>query len=632
MRPSIRCAAVVSVAAVAMLALPPARAHALINPKFTPVNLVRESGVILELNFRPELRNGKLNAVVKQVLKGKSESKSIEIDLTGTAYPDQARLLERRVKDWEARPVLMFIGGWSGKPGDQTGAPEEQPGESRKAYVHVEGMWLVLSEDDKGVWGFDEVSQPLVATWNGGTDMLLRAVSYILKDPAPEVPVKTGATWASAIQFARVPGKVSMLLPVDLNGDGLPMLFIASDQGDRLFAFTGKTFQDVTAAHKLQSRSLAAAWGDFNADGRLDLVSWDGKTLTVHAQDRDGTFTASPGGDFRGECTGLGAVDIGTPGKAGVMISTNSVPLLLPPGAEGVPAAVVPDKWPGGDLGRAGPCLAADFDGDGLCDILQLLARGSVLYRGVKPGAFGAPVACAVALGQGRTSACLGDWDADGLLDVFTTAEDGLRLWQNLGGGRFVESFKLSGELGYISKPGAVAGCTGDLNNDGRQDLVVLYPALAPQTFFNRGFRSFGISLSLDLERGELLAEAVKGQQAGCVADFTADGAQDLAMVLNDGQAVLLVRTPSGTDLCVHAILPPNSGFAGPVTVSGAAEDRPLGAWNVYAGGSAGFIARPDAGPVTIRWQFPGQKPQTRTVILEHKPVTFALVPLAPGK
>lgn len=615
-----------------ILAVSAGSLHALINPRFTPVHMVRQSQAILELRFRPKVRGDRVTALVKQVLKGQAEGKTIEIDLTATAYPDRARFVEKRLKDCGDRPALMFIGEWPAEPGEEwAAAMGRPPPQGRKAFVHFDGIWLVLFEEEAG-WGFDEVSQPLIATWNGGTDMLLRGVTYILKDPAgADMPVRTGVVWAGTVEFARVPGKVSLVLPVDLKLDGTLTLFVASDEGDRLFTLAGKTARDVTAAHGLRSRSLAAAWGDFNGDGLLDLASWDGKTLTLHLQGQDGTFSPSAGGNVP-ECIGLTAASVGADGKAGLVVATKGVPLQLVPGAGAVPTPLADGKWPGKNFGQPGPCLAADFDGDALPDVLQVLARRSLLYRGTGVGTFAPPVACTVALGRGRGGASSGDWDGDGLLDVFTAAEDGCRIWQNLGAGRFAESIKLSGEVGYIAQSGAVEGHTGDLNNDGRQDILILYAAIAPQVFFNRGFRSFGYSLSLDIERSNLLPPALKGQQAGCLADFTGDGAQDVAMVLNDGQVVLLVRAPTGADLCARAILPGKSGFVGPVTVGGSTEDRLLGAWNVRPGGPGAFFARPEAGPVTIRWRFPGQNPQSREVILEQRPVTVVLEPPADRK
>ena len=440
-------------ATVAVLAWMPAESQALINPKFTPVHLVEQSQVILELKFQGEIKRGKAVATVIRTLKGKSKKQTLEFDLTSTAYADQAALVRKTLKQAKDRPALMFCGSLGDKPGEQPAQPATPEARSGKAYVHLEGMWIALDEDDQGLWAFDQVSQPMVATWNGGTDMLMHAVEYILKSPAAEMPVKTGVTWAAALVAGRVPGKVSAAVPVDLAGDGRLLLMVASDAGDRLIAFSGNSVADVTAKHHLQSKSLAFAWADFNADGRLDLASWDGKSLTIHVQGPDGTFSPSEGGKVT-ECIGLSAVDVGTKGKAGLIISTHAAPLLLLPGPTATPTPLAAGAWPGGELGSPGPCLVADFDNNGLPDVLQPLAQGSLLYRGTRPGSFAPPVACPVALGPHPARICPGDWDGDGLLDLFVAGEDGCRLWQNLGGGQFLECVKLAGEVGYAAPSG----------------------------------------------------------------------------------------------------------------------------------------------------------------------------------
>jgi len=610
-----------------VLAFCAGEAAALINPKFTPVHLVKQSQVILQLKVRPESGGGKLIFTVENVLKGKQDNKTVEIDLTVSSYPDQARFADKVARESSDKLALMFVGAWSDKPGDQPEGAEPMPfAEARRAYVHMEGVWLVLV-DNNGAWKFEQMSQQLVATWNGGTDMLLRAVKYVTQDADAEVPVRTGTTWGRVLKLGKIGGKVAAAVPVDLKGTGVPILFVASDAGDRLFACTDGTSEDLTGKCKLQSKSAAFAWSDFNGDGRLDLASWGGKTLTIHQQGADGTFTVSAGAGELTECIGLSALDVGTPGRPGLLISTKGVPMLLRPGAEATPRKLADGEWPGKNLGTAGACVLADFDGDGLPDVVQPLANGGLFYKGTGLGVFATPVACPVATGEGAGSACLGDWDADGMLDIFIPGNDRCRLWQNLGGGRFIDMMKLTGELGYIAKGSAVVGCLGDLNNDGRQDLTILYSAMSPQSFFNRGFRTFGFSLSLDLSRGTLLPEATGGQSAGCIADFTGDGAQDMALVLNDGQCVVVVRTPTGADLCARTVLSLKSGWTGPVKVEATAENRMLGAWNVYAGGSPAFLSRSDAGPLKITWRFPAQAEQSKDVVLEDKPLTVVIEP-----
>jgi hypothetical protein len=88
---------------------------------------------------------------------------------------------------------------------------------------------------------------------------------------------------------------------------------------------------------------------------------------------------------------------------------------------------------------------------------------------------------------------------------------------------------------------------------------------------------------------------------------------------------VLVVRA-AGNDLAGRLLLPPKSG-PGPVRAWGAVQTRGLGAWNVRSGLCEGFVTRPDPGPVTVTWQFPGGKPQSQEIILETKPVNVVLKP-----
>jgi hypothetical protein len=158
------------------LAFQAGEASALINPKFTPVHLVNQSDVILRLKANPESPDGRMTFAVEGLLKGKDESKTIEVDLTATEYPDQAQFVAKMAKESADGRALMFIGALPGGPEAAQPAAE---GAGRRAFLQMDGTWLALA-DNKGVWKFEQTSQPMVATWNGGTDMLEREIKYIL--------------------------------------------------------------------------------------------------------------------------------------------------------------------------------------------------------------------------------------------------------------------------------------------------------------------------------------------------------------------------------------------------------------------------------------------------------------------
>ena len=143
-------------------------------------------------------------------------------------------------------------------------------------------------------------------------------------------------------------------------------------------------------------------------------------------------------------------------------------------------------------------------------------------------------------------------------------------------------------------------------------------------SYFNRGFRCFGYAPEIDAENTQLDgARAAKlGQQAGVVADFNADGAQDLAMVTADGQVWILWRDVSkGRQLGVS--VSPSAATHGPINVIGFDGTRSLGVQPVAAGASA-FFCRRSKGPIKLRWQTEPNTWQDHQVIV-LKPMRLQL-------
>jgi len=549
--------------------------------------------------------------------------------LSTATHKEWAKAVKDRAANMGAAPVLFFAGKYK----EEADRDPEDAG-----FLHLDGDWLRLAAGKDGNWEMIGNDTGMKGTWDGGTDMLLLCIQYILTDPSPEVPTGIGCQWADKCRrtLGKLDGRVTGMQAVDLAGDGRLALFVAAESGDRLYLWDAKKsdFQDVTAAKKLASRSQAAAWADFNADGRLDLASWDGKALTIWLQGADGTFPAQGAAvavELKGGCLGLDALDVGGVGGPGLLVSTKGPPVLLKPSKDGAlqPAGALD---PGGAdvaaLGAERRCLMADLDGDGFPDVLQLFEKGSLVYVGKGPGAFAPARKCAIATGKGASAACAADLDMDGQLDVYTVSEEGCRLWWNRGKLDFADTFRYSGEMSYTAGPGAVACQPCDINADGRQDMALFFSAGIPHIFFNRGFRSFGKSLNFTDERVAEIKECEAGQQAGSVEDFNGDGAQDLALAAKDGTVYVFLRKvfDGETPLYVRAALP-GAGPAGPVTVTGWEGKRCLGAWNVAAGSPGAVLARPGAGEIRVRWQFPGGKPQEKVLEVEGKPARLVLKP-----
>jgi hypothetical protein len=598
-------------------------ARAYINPKFTPKDLEKDSELILLLEFKNAEDTGKAVATVKKVLKGDCKDKQVTFDLLAMAEPVQAQGKEVMATIAGGdREALLFAGKFEAE-----GTSIEGGGGKVAGLLHNGGRWSIMSLADNKLWEMEKIDEKMLGTFSGSTDMLVRCMTYIMTDANADVPVEEKVEWGGKIQIGKTDRKINTAAAVDLAGDGKLAAFLASDAGDLVYRWNGKTLEDVTPKLALRSKSSVFAWGDFNGDGKLDLASWDGKQLSLHCQQADGTFAAATvhaGDALKNGCLSLSVLDVGRNGKPGLLLGTKASPVVLTfkedGSAEGKP--LVTGDLPAGDLGEAGRCVLADFDGDSFPDVVQLFSKGGLFYKGTTPGAFAPPVKNQVGFGKGPYSVCLGDYDHDGLPDILVVSLDGVpALYQNLGGGKFKNMLPGSGSFGYISKSGGIGCQTIDISNDGRQGIFVTYAAgLAPQIFFNRGFRCFGLARKMDAQAQALLPQAAQGQQAGCVADFTGRNAMDMFLVLSSGELWLLPRRVDEAALGVLATLSAKSPCAGPLVVTAFDQNkRPLGGWTVSAGEPGALFGMSEPGPLTLKWRLPGGQVQQKEVVVEGK-------------
>jgi FG-GAP-like repeat len=248
----------------------------------------------------------------------------------------------------------------------------------------------------------------------------------------------------------------SEIAAVDLDGDGVPDLVIA--EGLRVLRGSGDgTFREVYRYGPIAASPLA--FGDFDGDGRLDAVVWNGRSgLTIMPGKGDGTFAqerqiAVPGGggvtavaDFNGDGRPDLAVSAGdslrvlfgkddgsfVPGQplAGVRAGVNIVAadldrdgwidMVVAHAGDDI-STVLLNTGGGafrvaGTVPSSGQLRIADIDGDGIPDVL---VHGGVLvvYRGKGDGTFEA----GQVYGAGGSDFAVADFDGDGRPDVVAT-------------------------------------------------------------------------------------------------------------------------------------------------------------------------------------------------------------------
>lgn len=586
-------------------------ALALINPNFTPVTLVDESQQIWSLALKKGDKDLVFTGENVTVLKGDKPDKALVFDCGLALNEDTGKYLADHINRFGSGTVLLFTGKFSDED-NEGGMGHVDGDDTQKFFLHVGGKWIDTFLDDDGkTLGLLMVNSHMEGTWAGSSDMLLRAVKYKLADPSADFPVVVGASWRQPVKVGSVAGALSVR-GVDIGSDGKNYLWVTSDKGDRLLAYDNafKGVKDVTESKKFTAKTAVGAWGDFNGDGTLDLASYDGKTLALHAQKEDGTFEAKTVGvaaEALSGCKTILALDAGQTGQASLLICGAAAPKLIKNINDGKIQPIA-DGWDqASDFGNCAVSLIADLDNDNIADVLCIFERGSLLFKGKGNGVFDKGVKTAIAGGMKLYNACLADFDSDGRLDVFTVCEERARIWQNEGGNKFAEYLNVSGEIAYISKPNCIDCVTCDVNNDGLQDVLMVYNDIGAQIFFNRGFRSFGHAHGLDIGENQLLEIAEHGQKSGCIFDMDGDGGQDMVLLLPNDELWFFQRSDDdGQPLAAIAALPAKHAFKGPVSVTGWVGDRLLGAWSIMPGTSDAFFGVRDAGVVTIKWQIPG--------------------------
>jgi hypothetical protein len=266
-------------------------------------------------------------------------------------------------------------------------------------------------------------------------------------------------------------GRLDVLVAGNTNSNpaGMPVTQLYGNDGNGVFTAVPSVLPGVTYG--------SAAWGDFNNDGQLDLVL----TGTTNAQ-ASGAFSRIYRNN-NGTLTDIGAAlpavfyssaawgDFDNDGRLDLLIvgSTNG-------GASGVISRVYRNNGDGtfrllAELPGVlqGSVACADLDRDGALDIVltgieQNGLRVAWVFRNNKDGTF---TLVSSLSGVSSGSLALGDFDGDGWPDVLLTGAGLTRVYRNLGNFVFSNFGVNMPSVTYAS------AAWGDFNNDGRLDILL---------------------------------------------------------------------------------------------------------------------------------------------------------------
>jgi len=335
----------------------------------------------------------------------------------------------------------------------------------------------------------------------------------------------------------------------DFNNDGFDDLFVTSVGPDHLFKNNGNgTFTDVTQKAGVSDPrfSTGAAFLDYDNDGRLDLFVTNYVGFDI---DHLPPFGEDPTCQFKGVPVQCGPR--GLPGAGDSLFHNNG---------DGTFTDVSKKAGVADSRGYYGlDVVGSDFDGDGWIDIF--VANDSTpnfLYHNNGNGTFseiGFESGTALDKNgneQGCMGVTLGDYNHDGLLDLFITNFDDEYnvLYRNAGRGSFVDVSYESG-VAMISLPYVGWGTKFfDYDNDGWLDLFVANGHAYPQRdryrqrkLLHRNNRD-GTFSEVAAQFGSALMEE-RASRGTAFGDIDNDG--DVDIVVNDLDSVpQLLRNDGG--------------------------------------------------------------------------------------
>lgn len=358
-----------------------------------------------------------------------------------------------------------------------------------------------------------------------------------------QTPLRPPAMTPVQPETFAVPGSLSNAW-ADFDGDGDPDLSVSLKGGElRLYRNDGGRFTNVSAAVGLPGADggeyRGLAWGDYDGNGQLDLYAGSAlpKMPSRLYRQQGGRFTnVAP--ELGLELTGRSSrqnnwVDIDGDGDVDLFTTDRIGVNKLFRNDGGRFTQIFADAPITSAQSTVGACWL-DYDADGDLDLFLANQSGKQdqLWRNEGTAGFTdvAPALGVHSPGRARTEGgvgcAIGDFDNNGILDIFVPNYGRNALWRGLPGGRFEAA---AAPMGVDVDNHAVGAAFGDYDNDGLIDISVMSyhgnpPNQEPENalFHNEGPRFVNV---IDAK-----SSLNAGDHGTAWVDFDGDGDLDLSI------------------------------------------------------------------------------------------------------
>ena len=350
----------------------------------------------------------------------------------------------------------------------------------------------------------------------------------------------------------------------DFNGDDKLDLVVASGNASSglvtLLLNDGKGHFSLSSSVAIGAAPTAMAVGDFNGDGKLDVVvNNNDATVSILLGDGSGhlTLVGNTGPNPRPVGCGLPSCPIWLKIAVGDFNADGKLDLALEPGGmvyillgdgtgKFVPGPIVVTNLPEGGI------VTGDFNGDGNLDLALtgVVPDGGGVSILLGDGSGNFTVGPSLPLPGGTQDLVVGDFNGDGNLDLAVSGQQVSTLLGD-GTGNFTVAFSENQQ----HAPSGLA--VGDFNGDGKLDLVVgneSGPAEAVPGSVSIFVGDGDGGLKLATVSGSGISPSASGLdvfEAIAIGDFNGDGLLDVAVgnQSDSGLVSLLLQVASDFDI-----------------------------------------------------------------------------------